>query len=146
MLRKCIPICLTAVAAVLLSSSAAMAQYEINWYTIDCGGGSSSTGGNYSLGGTIGQHDAGQPMTGGQYSLTGGFWPGLMSTPGMVGDLNCDGLVNNFDINAFVIALSDPALYQELYPGCDRMNADINGDGLVNNFDLDPFVELLAGG
>lgn len=39
------------------------------------GGGGTSTGGVYSLSGTIGQHDATiQPMTGGSYSLTGGFW------------------------------------------------------------------------
>ena len=141
MLRKRISVPLLAMAAMWFGSSAAL-----NWYTMDWGGGSASTGGSFSLGGTIGQHDAGQPMTGGSYSLTGGFWPGLASAPGMVGDLNCDGLVNNFDINPFVVALSDPALYMELYPGCDIMNADINGDGLVNNFDINPFVELLAGG
>lgn len=33
-----------------------------------------STGGVYSVSGTIGQPDAGGPMTGGNYSLTGGFW------------------------------------------------------------------------
>jgi hypothetical protein len=38
------------------------------------GGGGTSTGGVYSVTGTIGQPDAGGPMTGGPYSLTGGFW------------------------------------------------------------------------
>jgi hypothetical protein len=47
--------------------------YSIDWYTID-GGGGTSTGGVYSVSGTIGQHDAGGPMTGGNYSVTGGFW------------------------------------------------------------------------
>ena len=47
--------------------------YSIDWYTID-GGGGTSTGGVYSVSGTIGQHDAGGPMTGGNFSLTGGFW------------------------------------------------------------------------
>jgi len=49
------------------------AQYSIDWFTVD-GGGGTSTGGVYSVSGTIGQHDAGQTMTNGQYSLTGGFW------------------------------------------------------------------------
>ncbi len=49
------------------------AQYAIDWYTID-GGGGTSTGGVYSVSGTIGQPDAGTVMTGGNYSLTGGFW------------------------------------------------------------------------
>ena len=47
--------------------------YAINWFTID-GGGGTSTGGVYSVSGTIGQPDAGGPMTNGQYSVTGGFW------------------------------------------------------------------------
>ncbi len=48
-------------------------QYSIDWYKIS-GGGGASTNGQYSLSGTIGQHDAGTAMTGGNYSLTGGFW------------------------------------------------------------------------
>jgi len=63
---------------------------------------------------------------------------------GRLGDLNCDGAVNNFDIDPFVLALSDPAGYAKQYPNCDRMLADCNGDGVVNNFDIDPFVKLLT--
>ena len=48
-------------------------SYSIDWFTID-GGGGTSTGGVYSVSGTIGQPDAGGPMTGGSHSLTGGFW------------------------------------------------------------------------
>ena len=48
-------------------------QYSITWSTID-GGGGTSTGGVYSVSGTIGQPDAGVTMTNGQYSVTGGFW------------------------------------------------------------------------
>jgi hypothetical protein len=51
----------------------ALGQYSIDWSTID-GGGGTSTGGVYSVSGTIGQPDAGGPMTNGQYSVTGGFW------------------------------------------------------------------------
>lgn len=47
--------------------------FSIDWYKIS-GGGGTSTGGVYSVSGTIGQHDAGQPMTGGNFSLNGGFW------------------------------------------------------------------------
>jgi hypothetical protein len=36
---------------------------------------SAQTGGGYSLGGTIGQADAGV-LTGGGYTLSGGFWAG----------------------------------------------------------------------
>ena len=47
-------------------------QLTIDWWTVD-GGGSTSTGGVYSVSGTIGQPDAGT-MSGGQFTLTGGLW------------------------------------------------------------------------
>ena len=57
-------------------------NYSIDWYKV-AGGGGTSTGLNYSVSGTIGQHDAGGPMTGGSYSLTGGFWAlYAVQTPG----------------------------------------------------------------
>src|SRR6476659_11289254 len=63
--------CLFLLAA---SASCLRAQtYSIDWFTID-GGGGTSTGGVYSVTGTIGQPDAGGPMTGGNYSLIDGFW------------------------------------------------------------------------
>lgn len=65
---------------------------------------------------------------------------------GVAGDLNCDGVVNNFDIDPFVLALTDPAGYAAAYPECDIALGDVNGDGAVNNFDIDPFVALLTGG
>jgi len=61
-----------------------------------------------------------------------------------LGDLNCDEVTNNFDIDPFVLALTDPAGYAKAYPNCDRQRADINGDGAVDNFDIDPFVKLLT--
>ncbi len=47
--------------------------YDLTWNTIDSGGYMFSMGGAYSLGGTIGQPDAGT-VSGGAYTLTGGFW------------------------------------------------------------------------
>src|SRR5438045_6444519 len=55
-------------------------SYDLSWSTIDGGGGTFSTGGSYSLGGTIGQPDAGS-MSGGAYTLTGGFWGAAGATP-----------------------------------------------------------------
>jgi hypothetical protein len=57
--------------------STALAQvgsgYDLSWSTIDGGGGASS-GGGYTLNGTIGQADAGQSIGSGGYTLSGGFW------------------------------------------------------------------------
>jgi probable HAF family extracellular repeat protein len=69
----------------------------------------------------------------------------FLMSPGLLGDLNCDGLVNSFDIDPFVLALTNPAGYANAFPNCDIRRADVNGDGLVNSFDIDPFVTLLIG-
>ena len=60
----------------------AWGQYTIDWSTVD-GGGGTSTGGVFTVSGTIGQPDAGA-MSGGDYSLTGGFWGiiAAVQTPG----------------------------------------------------------------
>lgn len=57
--------------------------YSIDWFTVD-GGGGTSTGGVYTVTGTIGQPDAGPTMTGGSFSLNGGFWSFIaaVQTPG----------------------------------------------------------------
>jgi hypothetical protein len=61
-----------ALLALPLATSSVHAQFGIDWFTLD-GGGGSSTGGAYTLQGTIGQPDAGA-LSGGGYALQGGFW------------------------------------------------------------------------
>lgn len=56
--------------------AAPQSGYDLSWYTIDGGGATFSTGGSYSLGGSIGQPDAGS-LSGGSYTLNGGFWAGV---------------------------------------------------------------------
>ena len=67
-------ILLLAVAGGVLAKVDAPLVFDIPWFSIDGGGGASS-GGAYSLNGTIGQADAGS-MSGGAYTLSGGFWAG----------------------------------------------------------------------
>jgi hypothetical protein len=66
-----------AFALVVLASAicfSSLAQsYSIDWFKIS-GGGGTSTNGQYSVSGTIGQPDAGGTMSGGNFSVTGGFW------------------------------------------------------------------------
>lgn len=66
-----------------LTSGARAQTYAVNWSTID-GGGGTSTGGVYSVSGTMGQPDAGPTMTNGAFAVTGGFWPlpTVVQTPG----------------------------------------------------------------
>ena len=63
--------------ALLALSGFALAQtggpYDLTWNTFEGGGATFSAGGNYALGGTAGQADAGA-QAGGAYALQGGFW------------------------------------------------------------------------
>ena len=65
------------VSLILGLAAPALAQsggdYELTWSTVDGGGAMFSAGGAYSLGGTVGQPDAGV-LEGGDYTLFGGFW------------------------------------------------------------------------
>jgi hypothetical protein len=74
---------LVLILGLLLPATGFAQQYSIDWYKI-AGGGGTSTGGVYSVSGTIGPHDAGGAMSGGNYSLTGGFWSliSVVQTPG----------------------------------------------------------------
>ncbi|MFN2243357.1 MAG: hypothetical protein ACK2U2_13790 [Anaerolineae bacterium] len=63
---------LVLLAAVSLAS-AQTGEWELAWFTIDGGGGTSSSGSGYAVAGTIGQPDAGT-LLGGAYALQGGFW------------------------------------------------------------------------
>ena len=75
--RWYLPLSFFVIAVVLFSfvSVAAGNGYSVDWWTVDGGGGISSTGGSYSLAGSIGQPDAGT-ASGGTYSVVGGFWGG----------------------------------------------------------------------
>jgi len=89
--NKAIPFTL----ALWLSALVAHAQnYSIDWY--DIGGGGTSSGGQYSLSGAIGQPDAGA-MAGGGYSLSGGFLsigPAAPTRPSIASVTPATGLTN----------------------------------------------------
>jgi hypothetical protein len=74
----------TSLIALLLVVSIALAAsgYDLTWWTVDNGGGQ-SVGGTYTLSGTLGQAEAGQPMTGGNFSLAGGFWQTGITSPAL---------------------------------------------------------------
>ncbi|MCG3126258.1 MAG: hypothetical protein CHACPFDD_01089 [Phycisphaerae bacterium] len=75
-----------------------------------------------------------------------GTGEGVLLTPFVVGDLNCDASVDVFDVEPFVLALVDLEAHAAAYPDCyGDWAGDINQDGSFNGFDVDAFVELLAG-
>ena len=62
-----------------------------------------------------------------------------------LGDLTCDGVVDDDDIDAFVLALSNAAAYTVAFPTCDWLYADCNDDWVVDFDDIDPFIARLSG-
>lgn len=94
------------------------------------------------------------PADSGDYTVVVANQCGATTTPAALltvtpaADANCDGVVNNFDIDPFVAAiLEGPAAWAATY-GCDFTCVnDVNRDSMVNNFDIDPFVAcVLAAG
>jgi hypothetical protein len=74
---------------------------------------------------------------------------GTIATAGLCVDPNCDGVIDFFDIDAFVTAIVDGQAGWEANTAytCDYFDAnDVNNDGVVDFFDIDPFVDTLLNG
>lgn len=101
----------------VLVCGSAKAEYEISWYSIDGGGGTSSSAA-YSLSGSVGQADAGLSSHD-TFVQSGGYW---------AGSFGC------------VVNLTDLALFcgQWLDTGTG-LTADLDESGKVDLFD---FAEL----
>lgn len=115
--------------------------YDLSWNTIDGGGGMNSTGGGFSLSGTIGQPDASSfstPMTGGGFTLVGGFWPVAGSACALIGDMNLDGLRDGADAQIFINCLLNTS-------GANCGCADFDGSGTATPADVSLFVSALLG-
>lgn len=78
-------------------AAAAAGDFEVSWYTVDGGGGTSS-GGDFVLSGTAGQPDAGE-LVGGDLVLRGGFWQPVAGGCGPCPtDTNDDGDTDSADL------------------------------------------------
>jgi len=116
-----IPIILILLVGAASSQAQSGGGYDLTWSTIDSGGATFSSGGAYTMGGTIGQHDAGR-LSGPPYTLAGGFWgrvaAGASPTPTPIppactGDCDRDGHVTIEDLLAMVnIALGNASVLE----------------------------------
>ena len=128
---------MTAASLLLCGTASAGPAYSIDWSTID-GGGGTSTGGVYTISGTIGQHDASGALSGGVYTVTGGFWAGVGvgPTPCNPADLaEPFGVLDLGDIGAFVggFTTQNPV-------------ADLDDNGIFDLADIGLFVGAFTGG
>ncbi|MFO0830735.1 MAG: hypothetical protein U0637_02715 [Phycisphaerales bacterium] len=120
----------------------ASAQFAIPWYTVDCGGGT-STGGTFAVSGTVGQPDAGV-MSGGTFQLNGGFWVGGGTPTGCDSvDFNGDTLFpDTQDIADFISVFGGGSC-----PTGTCGDIDFNNDGLFpDTDDIAAFIRVFAGG
>jgi len=123
-------------AGMFITAAASAQPYTVDWYTVD-GGGGTSTSDSYSLSGTIGQHDAASALTGGAFEVVGGFW----ALSGENGPCNLAdfavpfGTLDFFDLQAFLSAFS-----------AAQPQADVNGDTFVDFFDVLTFLQAFSDG
>ena len=128
------PIKLTlGIIALVAAASVAADDFSLDWWTIDSGGETFSNGGNFELGGTIGQPDASPTLVaGGDYELVGGFWPGVEEI--CFGDLDGDDEVGLSDLAGLLGHYGTTS-------GATYYDGDLDGDGDVDLADL---AELLG--
>jgi hypothetical protein len=70
---------------------------------------------------------------------------GVLLTPFVLGDLNCDELVDQADIGALLLLLVAPDDYAQSYPDCPGQWAgDVNQDAVLDLADLQALREFLG--
>jgi hypothetical protein len=124
--------------SVALALPAAAQDFELAWHTVDGGGATYSSGGDFELSGTIAQSDVGS-LTGDAFTLEGGFWAGVRPVCAHYADVNADGKRDGRDIQAFIGCLisEDP----------DCTCADLDASRSLDAADVELFVAaLLANG
>ena len=110
--------------------------YEVSWYKM-AGGGGTSVGDGYSVEGTISQWDVGRLQTSSNYSVCGGYWEGgALTPPPCVGDFVHDGVRNSLDLGILLSHFGQNVPANTL--------GDCNGDGVVNTIDLGTMLALFG--
>ncbi len=117
--------------AILGLAMVAGAEFTIERYSIDGGGGTHLQGGRFELHATIGQGDASVVMTSEPYTLTAGLW-----FPLNAGDCDVDGVTGLFDFDRFADCQLGPA-GGIVDPDCACFDAD--GDDDVDLVDFGMF-------
>jgi hypothetical protein len=122
-----------AIAATLVLAGSASGQdgtagFDIT-HSTQSGGGGTSSGGDFSLDGSIGEVVAGT-MAGGEFNIVSGSLPPEAPTCERA-DLNCDGIINGADLGVMLLHWGPcPG------SGAGSCQGDINSDGIIDGSDL----------
>ena len=69
----------------------------------------------------------------------------VLFPPVVLGDADGNGVVNNFDIGGFAMALFNRSMYLAMFPDSDPdVVMDMNGDGEFNNRDISGFATAIG--
>lgn len=117
----------------LMTSTALVQDFSISNYSI-AGGAAVLEGDSIILTGSTGQPATGS-MMGGGFSLTAGFTHESGNPPACPADLTGDGVLNFFDVSAYLGAYS-----------AGLPDADFTNDGVFNFFDVSAFLAAYAAG
>jgi hypothetical protein len=141
---------LMALLSLLALPTMAIAQYQIDWYVIGAGGGT-STSTNYQLTGTIGQPIVGTSSST-NYSIDAGFWVGVAPTGGcsyIDGDVNNNGAFNGIDVTYSVGYFKGgpvPPYSCDCNSSSWFVAGDVNGNCAFNGIDVSYMVGYFKGG
>jgi hypothetical protein len=125
--------------SLLIPATGFTQQYSIDWYKISGGGGTSSNG-NYSVTGTIGQPDASGAMTGGNYSVTGGFW----SLISVVQTIGAPALTITHSGNSVKISWPYPSTGFVLQQNSNLSTASWSASGGISNDGTNNFITITS--
>jgi hypothetical protein len=123
----------------LVATAVHAQQYSIDWYKI-AGGGGTSTIGQFTVSGTIGQPDASGVMIGGTYSVSGGFW----SLISVVQTAGAPTLTITHSGNNVTISWPYPSTGWTLHQNSDLTMANWSPSGGIANDGTNNFITLTS--
>ena len=130
-----------ATTGVVAMTAKSGSDFDISWFSIDSGGGSSDRE-IWEVTGTMGQPDAGAPLSGGPWTVTGGFSIEIAEGGGGFrrGDCNADDSTNIADaifLLSFISGMGDD-------PPCEE-SCNANNDSSSNIADVIYIFSYIAG-
>ena len=124
--------------------------YQIDWYVIGSGGGTSQSS-SYQLSGTIGQPIVGTSSSS-SYTIEAGFWVGGSTAGGcdyVDGDVNNNGSFNGIDVSYSVGYFKGgpvPPYTCDCNGSTWFVAGDVNGNCAFNGIDVSYMVSYFKGG
>lgn len=104
LLAACLPLALCGSA----TSAQIGGGFDLSWHSIDGGGITFAQGGVYTIGATLGQYDAAEPLSGGIFTVRPGYWPGAAPMPCNLADFVAPfGILNFSDVFEFLVAFGN---------------------------------------